>query len=136
MHSAYYVPMDQSANFNSMRRLADFLSYNGFIVREREYNDPEADSGFRKALSYLHMEMAMDAMDLSASMDHAVVFSGDAGITPMLRGLLRRGTKVSICSTLRGTHGSVVSDELRRAADNFIDLNDLRDAISASRAAA
>lgn len=83
VHSACYVPMDQSADFNSMRRLADFLSYNGFIVREREYNDPEGGSGFRNALSYLHMEMAIDAMNLSASIDHAVVFSGDAGITPM-----------------------------------------------------
>ncbi|MHA3980725.1 PIN domain-containing protein [Halovulum sp. GXIMD14794] len=92
MHSTYFVPIARSADFNSMRRRADLLSYNGFVVRELEYNDLEAGSVFRKPLSCLYAKVAMDAMDLSASIDYAVVFSGDAGITPMLWGFQRRGT--------------------------------------------
>jgi uncharacterized LabA/DUF88 family protein len=42
--------------------------------------------------------------------------------------LQRQGVRVSVVSTIR-SQPPMIADELRRQADNFIDLNDLKEVI-------
>ena len=54
-----------------------------------------------------------------------VLFSGDGDFRVLVEALQRRGRKVSVVSTV-STQPAMISDELRRQADQFIDLVSLR----------
>jgi uncharacterized LabA/DUF88 family protein len=67
-------------------------------------------------------------LELAPSMDHAVIFSGDGDFKPLIAALQRKGVRVSVVSTMK-SQPPMISDELRRQADNFIELDDLRGVI-------
>src|SRR5207244_4417688 len=46
----------------------------------------------------------------------------------LVEALQRKGVRVSVCSTIR-SQPPMISDDLRRQADNFIDLEDLREVV-------
>jgi uncharacterized LabA/DUF88 family protein len=63
-------------------------------------------------------------MQLSEHLDHIVLFSGDGDFRSLVAALQQKGRRVSVASTLQ-TQPAMVADELRRQADQFIDLADL-----------
>ncbi|MDM7459014.1 MAG: NYN domain-containing protein, partial [Paracoccus sp. (in: a-proteobacteria)] len=54
--------------------------------------------------------------------------SGDGDFKPLVEALQRKGVRVSVCSTIR-SQPPMIADDLRRQADNFIELDALRDVI-------
>ena len=84
--------------------------------------------GRRKIKGNMEIELAIDAMELAPRLDHAVLFSGDGDFSPLVDALQRQGVRVSVVSTIRG-RTPMASDALRRQADNFIELAELRDVI-------
>ena len=68
----------------------------------------------------MHVELAIDALQLAGHVDHFILFTGDGAFRPLVAAIQLRGCIVSIASTLHMT-----ADELRRQADHFIDLADL-----------
>jgi len=72
--------------------------------------------------------LAVDAMELAPHLDHIVIFSGDGDFRPLVESLQRQGVRVSVVSTIR-SQPPMISDDLRRQVDNFIELEDLRDVI-------
>lgn len=128
LRAFYYAVLIEQDDFSPMRPLVDWLSYNGYHMvtkTAKEYVDAE---GRRKIKGNMHTELAVNAMELASHLDHAVLFSGDGDFCPLVAGLQRRGVRVSIVSTVRG-HSPIASDDLRRQADNFIELDELRDVI-------
>jgi uncharacterized LabA/DUF88 family protein len=73
----------------------------------------------------MDIDLAIDAMELAPSIDHMVLFSGDGDFRRLVEAVQRKGRRVSVISTLR-TQPPMVADELRRQADNFIDLAELQ----------
>ncbi len=57
-----------------------------------------------------------------------MLFSGDGDFRPLVESLQRQGVRVSVVSTIR-SQPPMIADELRRQADNFIELDELRDVI-------
>ena len=57
-----------------------------------------------------------------------MLFTGDGDFRALVGALQMRGRRVSVVSTLQ-TQPPMVADELRRQADQFIDLADLEDQI-------
>ena len=53
-----------------------------------------------------------------------VLFSGDGDFRSLVEALQRRGVRVSVVSTVT-TQPPMVADELRRQADEFLDLSQL-----------
>ena len=84
---------------------------------------------FRRDRGSVHVEFTIDVLRLAPSLDHVVIFSGDRAYTALVRELRQTGKRVSVVSTLE-TQPEMVADELRRAADQFIDLADLEPMIS------
>ncbi len=128
IRALYYAVLVENEEFSPIRPLVDWLSYNGFhLVTKavREYTDSE---GRRKIKGNMDIELAINAMELAQRMDHAVLFSGDGDFSPLVAGLQRKGVRVSVVSTVR-SKVPMTSDELRRQADNFIELDELRDVI-------
>ena len=76
----------------------------------------------------MDVEIAVDAMELAPHVDHVVLFSGDGDFRPLVEGLQRQGVRVSVVSTIR-SQPPMIADELRRQADDFIELDELKDVI-------
>ena len=76
----------------------------------------------------MDIELTVDAMRLAEHLDHVVLFSGDGDFRALVEALQQKGKRVSVVSTLQ-TQPPMVADELRRQADQFIDLADLEDQI-------
>ena len=73
----------------------------------------------------MDIELAIDMLELSDRIDHAILFSGDADFRRLVEAVQRRGVRVvSVISSTR-TSPPMVGDELRRQADQFIDLADI-----------
>jgi uncharacterized LabA/DUF88 family protein len=77
----------------------------------------------------MDIEICVDVMEIAASVDHIVLFSGDGDFRRLVEAVQRRGRRVSVVSTLR-TQPSMVADDLRRQADHFIDLVELQPIIA------
>jgi uncharacterized LabA/DUF88 family protein len=124
----YYTALLENDEYSPIRPLVDWLNYNGFSMvtkPAKEFTDP---MGRRKVKGNMDVELAVDAMELAPRLDHIVIFSGDGDFRPLVEALQRQGVRVSVVSTVR-SQPPMISDDLRRQADNFIDLFDLRDVI-------
>lgn len=128
VRASYYTALIEDQEFSPIRPLVDWLDYNGYrIVTKpaREYTDP---NGRRRWKGDMDVDIAVDVMEAMGHVDHVVLFSGDGDFTPLVEAAQRRGARVSVVSSVR-TNPPMAADELRRAADVFIDLADLADAI-------
>jgi uncharacterized LabA/DUF88 family protein len=128
VRALYYTALAEDQEYSSIRPLVDWLDYNGYTMvtkPTREYTD---SFGRRKIKGNMDIELAVDAMRLSQSLDHIILFTGDGDFKALIAALQLSGKRVSIISTLK-TQPAMVADELRRQADQFIDLADLEDLI-------
>ncbi|MCT6870712.1 MAG: NYN domain-containing protein [Bartonella sp.] len=128
LRAYYYTALIEDQEYSSIRPLIDWLDYNGYRVitkNAREFTDV---AGRRKVKGNMDIELAVDAMELADTVDHFVIFSGDGDFRSLVEALQRRGRKVSVVSTLT-TQPAMISDELRRQADHFIDLTSLKNEI-------
>ena len=69
----------------------------------------------------MDIELAVAAMEMAQHIDHMVLFSGDGDFRSLVDAVQRKGVRVSVVSTV-ATQPSMVADELRRQADEFVDL--------------
>jgi len=125
---SYYTSILEDEEYSPIRPLVDWLHYNGFNVvtkPAREYTDGQ---GNRKVKGNMDIELAVDALEMAPMVDHIVIFSGDGDFRSLVQALQRRGVRVSVVSTMR-SQPPMISDDLRRQADTFIELEGLKDVI-------
>jgi len=125
LRAFYYTALLESEEYSPIRPLVDWLQYNGFTMvtkPAREYVDSQ---GRRKVKGNMDIELTIDAMEIAPHVDHIVLFSGDGDFRILVETLQRRGRRVSVVSTMR-TNPPMISDDLRRQADTFIELDELR----------
>jgi uncharacterized LabA/DUF88 family protein len=108
--------------------LIDWLDYNGFSMVTKPTKEFTDATGRRKVKGNMDIELAVDAMRLADNLDHIVIFSGDGDFRSLVAALQQKGKRVSVVSTLQ-TQPPMVADELRRQADQFVDLADLEDQV-------
>jgi uncharacterized LabA/DUF88 family protein len=128
VRASYFSAICDTEDFQPLRPLLDFIQYNGWNVVTKPAQHYFRDDGTRKVKGNISVDLTVDAITLAPHIDHAILFSGDRDFCPLLAHLQARGTRVSVASSTR-TNPATVSDELRRQADAFIELEDLRDAI-------
>jgi uncharacterized LabA/DUF88 family protein len=124
----YYTALLENDEYSPIRPLVDWLNYNGFTMRTKPAKEYTDSLGRRKVKGNMDVELCVDALELAAHIDHAVLFSGDGDFKPLVEALQRKGVRVSVCSTIR-SQPPMISDDLRRQADNFIDLEDLKEVV-------
>src|SRR5262245_46294278 len=125
----YYTALLEDREFSPLRPLVDWLDYNGYTLvtkNAREFTDA---MGRRKVKGNMDIEISVDMMEIAASVDHIVLFSGDGDFRRLVEAVQRRGRRVTVVSTLR-TQPSMVADDLRRQADHFVDLVELQPLIA------
>ena len=128
IRALYYTALAEDQEYSSIRPLIDWLDYNGYTMVTKPVKEFTDASGRRKIKGNMDIELAVDAMRLSENLDHVVLFSGDGDFKSLVSALQQKGKRVSVISTLQ-TQPPMVSDELRRQADQFIDIADLESMI-------
>jgi uncharacterized LabA/DUF88 family protein len=121
VRALYYTALVEDQEYSSIRPLIDWLDYNGYTMVTKPAKEFTDATGRRKIKGNMDIELAVDAMELSIYLDHIVLFSGDGDFRSLVEALQHKGTRVSVVSTLTTTP-PMVADELRRQADQFIDL--------------
>ncbi len=124
LRAYYYTALVEDQEYSSIRPLIDWLDYNGFTVVTKLAKEFTDAAGRRKIKGNMNIELCVDALEMSQYYDHLVLFSGDGDFTALVGALQRRGKRVTVVSTLT-TPTPMISDELRRQADFFIDIAEL-----------
>jgi len=128
LRAFYYTALLDNDEYSPIRPLVDWLHYNGYSMVTKPAKEYTDSQGRRKVKGNMDIELAIDAMELAPRVDHMVLFSGDGDFKPLVESLQRQGVRISVVSTIR-SQPPMISDELRRQADNFIELEDLKDVI-------
>ena len=127
LRAYYYTALLENDDYSPIRPLVDWLNYNGYSMVTKPAKEFTDSMGRRKVKGNMDIELAVNAMEIAPRMDHAVL-SGDGDFRPLVESLQRQGVRVSVVSTIR-SQPPMIADELRRQADNFIELDELRDVI-------
>ena len=117
----YYTALVEDQEYSSIRPLIDWLDYNGFSVVTKPTKEFVDALGRRKVKGNMDIELAVDAMEIAEHVDHLVLFSGDGDFRSLVEAIQRKGVRVSVVST-NSTQPAMIADELRRQADEFVDL--------------
>ena len=128
VRALYYTAIAEDQEYSSIRPLIDWLDYNGYSMVTKPTKEFTDSMGRRKVKGNMDIELAVDAMRLAEQLDHVVIFTGDGDFRALVQALQEKGKRVSVVSTLQ-TQPPMVADELRRQADQFVDLADLEQVI-------
>ena len=125
----YYTALIEDQEYSPIRPLVDWLDYNGYTMVTKPAKEFTDSSGRRKIKGNMDIELAIDVMDMAERLDHVVLFSGDGDFRRLAEAVQRKGVRFTVVSTVRSAP-PMVADELRRQADNFIELQDLAEQIA------
>ena len=121
----YYTALVEDQEYSPIRPLVDWLDYNGYTMVTKPTKEFTDASGRRKLKGNMDIELAIDVMEMAEHLDHVVIFSGDGDFRRLVEAVQRNGRRVTVVSTVR-SQPPMVADELRRQADNFIELQDIQ----------
>jgi len=127
LRALYYTATIEDQEYSAIRPLIDWLDYNGYTVVSKPAKEFDDGEGRRKVKRSMSIELVVDALELSNYVDHIVLFSGDGHFRSLVKAVQRRGVHVTVVST-----PSMIDDELRRQADVFTDLVELKSKIGRS----
>ncbi|MBF0425162.1 MAG: NYN domain-containing protein [Magnetococcales bacterium] len=123
----YYTALGDDQEYSPIRPLVDWLAYNGYTVVTKpikEYVDPA--TGNKRTKGNMDIEIAVGMITMAPYYDHAVLFSGDGDFRSIVEAVQNLGKQVTVVSSLV-THPPMIADELRRQADEFIELDSIKD---------
>ena len=128
LRAFYYTAVIEDQEYSSIRPLIDWLDYNGYTVVTKATKEFVDQTGRRKVKGNMDIELAVDAMEIAPHIDQMVLFSGDGDFRSLVEAVQRRGVRVIVVSTI-STQPPMVADELRRQADEFVDILELQNKI-------
>ncbi len=131
VRAIYYTALVEDQDYSPIRPLIDWLDYNGFSVETKPAKSYTDHQGNRRIKGDMDIEIAVDALQMAPHLEHIVLFSGDGDFRKLVEAIQRLGVRVSVVSSLK-TDPPMISDDLRRQADSFIDLADLEGLIGRS----
>ena len=80
----------------------------------------------------MDIEIAVDMVEMAEHVDHIILCSGDGDFRAAVEACQRKGTRVTVISSMR-TNPSMLADELRRQANDVIELSDMENLIGRPR---
>jgi uncharacterized LabA/DUF88 family protein len=124
----YYTALIEDQEYSPLRPLVDWLDYNGYTMVTKPTKEFTDAAGRRTIKGNMDIELAIDVMEMAPHLDHVVLFSGDGDFRRLVEAVQHKGVRVTVISTVRSVP-PMVADELRRQADIFVDLFDIREQI-------
>ena len=120
----YYTAVTEGEEFSPIRPLIDWLGYNGFSMVTKPVKRFTDAQGHTRTKGNMDIEIAVDMLELAPRIDHAILFSGDGDFRRLVQAVQSKGVRVTVVSTLK-SQPPMIADELRRQADDFVELVDL-----------
>jgi uncharacterized LabA/DUF88 family protein len=120
----YYSAVLETEEYSPLKPLTDWLAYNGYALVTKPAKEFTDAAGRRRVKGNMDIEIAVDMLELADKLDHVVLFSGDSDFRRLVEAVQRKGVRVSVVSSVR-TSPPMVADELRRQADNFLELAEI-----------
>ncbi len=130
----YYTALIEDQEYSPIRPLVDWLDYNGYTLVTKPTKEFTDATGRRKIKGNMDIEIAVDMMEMTPHLDHIMLFSGDGDFRRLVEAVQRKGVRVTVVSTI-ASNPPMVADELRRQADQFIELQDLAPHIARTQTA-
>jgi len=124
VHAHYYTAVTEGEEFSPIRPLIDFLGYNGFSMVTKPVKRFTDAQGHTRTKGNMDIEIAVDMLELAPRIDHAILFSGDGDFRRLVQAVQAKGVRVTVVSTLK-SQPPMIADDLRRQADDFVELADL-----------
>jgi uncharacterized LabA/DUF88 family protein len=125
----YYTALVEDQEYSPIRPLVDWLDYNGYCMVTKPTKEYTDAFGRRKIKGNMDIELAIDVLEMADKTDHIIIFSGDGDFRRLVEACQKKWVRVSVVSTMRSSP-PMVADELRRQADNFIELAELSQLIA------
>ena len=119
----YYTAVIEGEEFSPIRPLVDWLGYNGFAVVTKPVKRFTDAQGHTRTKGNMDIEIAVDMLEMAQHLDHVVLFSGDGDFRRVVQAVQARGVRVTVVSTMK-SQPPMIADELRRQADDYIELAD------------
>ena len=129
IRALYYTALVEDQESSPLRPLVDWLDYNGFSMVTKPAKEYTGQDGQRRIKGNMDIELAVDMLELAPRVDHIILMSGDGDFRRLVEAVQHMGVRVSVISSIK-TQPPLISDDLRRQADNFIELEDMRATIS------
>jgi uncharacterized LabA/DUF88 family protein len=140
--SFYFTALPPDNEQSTIRPMVDYIEFNGFTVIKKLLKEFDQTSTFRcescgeqttrnsvKIKGNMDVELAVIALEVAPHCSHIYLFTGDGDFRFLVETLQRRfGCYVTVVSTVK-TKPMMCADILRRQADAFIDLADMREGI-------
>ncbi len=120
----YYSAIVDKEEYSPLKPLTDWLAYNRYTLVTKPAKEFTDASGRKRVKGNMNVELAVDMMELAPKIEHAILFSGDADYRRVVEAVQRLGVKVTVISSIK-TIPAMAADELRRQADEFVDLFDI-----------
>lgn len=106
---------------NPLIPLLDWLAYNGYSVVKKPAKTFIDATGKVKVKGNMDIEIAVDVLQIAPFVTDIWLFSGDGDFTVLVEAAQKLGVRVYVCSTIV-TQPPMIADELRRAANKFIEI--------------
>ena len=120
----YYTALVEDLEYSPIRPLVDWLDYNGYTMVTKPTKEFTDSQGRRKVKGNMDIELAIDMIEMADRLDHVVLFSGDGDFRRLIEAVQNRGLRTTVVSTIR-SQPPMIADELRRQADQFVELEKL-----------
>lgn len=124
LRAYYYSALLETEEYSPLKPLTDWLAYNGYSLVTKPAKEFVDALGRRRIKGNMDIELAIDMLELAPFIGHAVLFSGDSDFRRLVEAVQRKGVRVTVVSSIRTTP-PMIADELRRQADQFIELSDI-----------
>ena len=132
----YFTALPPKEEHSALRPMVDHLQYHGWTVITKETKTWDNGADGIKTKGDMDGELFLTAVDIAhlpnCPVTDVALFSGDGDFRCLVEWLQRNGIRVTVFSTIK-TQQFMCADELRRQADVFVDLADLR--VSSARLA-
>jgi uncharacterized LabA/DUF88 family protein len=122
---AYYftaLPENDRNDPNNIFKMVDYISYNGYTLVSKPTKEYIND-GVLTTKGNMDVEIALYIVKSASWADHIILMSGDGDFRMAVEEAQRQGVRVTVISTLK-TNPPMVSDDLRRQANVFLDMSD------------
>lgn len=129
---AHYYALVPPGDFVAIKPLLDWLTFNGYTVREKHLKARTNRDGYERLSGSFAIDLTIDVLQATPHVDAVVLVAGDACYRPLVSEVQMRGVRVIALSS-RAVKPSVISDDLVRQVDEFVELSDLLPQISMSR---
>lgn len=129
---ASYYAMVREEGYAPIKPLLDWLSYNGFSVMQKRAGNWAGPGGRSSWRGSFAIDLTVDALSITPSVETVVLAVGDGRYRALVEGIQQLGARALVLSTM-STNPPMVADELRRQADQFLEIADLLPTIALER---